>query len=78
MGESSSARSQLPILVLGGPVNIPGISVNNAAVKIWLSKMKKKYSDDWKVVVYKAIYEDGVQSNDIHPEVKKHLNRKKP
>lgn len=55
---------------------IPNSAVQRLAVKIWLSKTKKKYGDDWKSAVNRAIYED--QLEDIHPEVTKHLHRKKP
>ena len=57
-------------------MNIPTSSADRILVKIWLSKIKKKYGDDWKLAVNKTIYQDGLE--DIHPEVTKHLHRKKP
>lgn len=57
-------------------MNIPKSSMDKQAVKVWLSKIKKKYGDDWKCAVGKAIYYDKIEN--IHPEVTKHLNRKKP
>lgn len=59
-------------------MNIPNIFVETAKVKIWLSMIKKKYGDNWKLAVWKSASEDGMQTQDIHPLVKKHLNRKKP
>lgn len=57
-------------------MRIPNSQTPTPEVKIWLSKIKKKYQDDWKLAVNKTIYEDKLE--DIHPEVAKHLNRKKP
>jgi hypothetical protein len=57
---------------------IPTIMDETAAVRIWLSRTKKKYQDDWKKAVSRAIVEDCLDTEHIHPLVRKHLHRKKP
>jgi len=59
-------------------MNIPTVFTPLPQVKLWLSKIKKKYQDDWKVAVWKTITQDGISCDSIHKEVLKHLNRKKP
>lgn len=59
-------------------MNIPCPDKDREIVKSWLSKIRKKYSDDWKLAVNKTIHEDGIAPQDIHPEVIKQLKRKQP
>jgi hypothetical protein len=59
-------------------MNIPRPTAQLEQVKFWLSKTKKKYMDNWKLAINKAIYEDQIPHEDIHPEILRHLNRKKP
>ena len=53
-------------------LTIPNVFADEKAVKIWLSRMKLRFGDDWKLVIYKTLYISGMDKSSIHPLIKKH------
>lgn len=59
-------------------ISIPTATTDSTIVKNWLNKHKKRFGDDWKLVIWKLLDSDTDLATKVHPLVTKHLARKKP